>query len=69
LVDESIQEYEFHEDTPVTETNLNNPGEITISIEIQDLFTHPSESYLVFEGKVVKNDDAVYADADDFQKS
>jgi len=29
------------------------------------LFTHPSESYPVFDGKLVKNaDDAVYADAD-----
>ena len=32
---------------------------------MQDLFTHPSKSYLVFDGKLVKNaDDAVYADAD-----
>jgi len=29
------------------------------------LFTHPIESYLVFDGKLVKNvNDAVYADAD-----
>jgi len=29
------------------------------------LFTHPSESYLVFNGKLVKNaNDTVYADAD-----
>lgn len=30
----------------------------------QDLFTHPSESYLVFEGKLVKNDEALSTDAD-----
>jgi len=41
---------------------LNRPGEIKINIETQDLFTHPSESYLVFDGNLVKNaDDAVYA--------
>jgi len=29
------------------------------------LFTYPSESYLVFDGKLVKNaNDAVYADSD-----
>jgi len=29
------------------------------------LFTHPSKSYLVFDGKLVKNaDDAVYGDND-----
>jgi len=32
---------------------------------MQDLFTHPSESYLVFHGKLVKNaDDTEYANAD-----
>ena len=34
-------------------------------VETQDLFTHPSESYLVFDGELVKNaDDAAYANAD-----
>jgi len=38
---------------------------IKINIETQDLFTHPSESYLVFNGMLVKNaNDTVYADAD-----
>jgi len=32
---------------------------------MQDLFTHPSESYLFFDGKLVKNaNDALYANAD-----
>jgi len=44
---------------------LNNPGEIRINIERQDLFTHPSESYFVFDGKLVKAaDDAAYENAD-----
>ena len=64
-IDETVEEYEYHSYDPISGTNLNNPGEIRINIEMQDLFTHPSESYLVFDGKLVKNaDDAVYADAD-----
>ena len=42
---------------PITGTNLNNPGEIRINIETQDLFTHPSESYLIFEGRLTKTMD------------
>ena len=49
IIDESIQEYEHHEQA---RTNLNSAGEITINIELQDLFTHPSESYLVFDGRL-----------------
>ena len=40
LVDESIQEYEFHEYEPQARTNFNSAGEIIINIELQDLFTH-----------------------------
>jgi len=64
-IDQSIEEYEYHSYEPITGTNLNRHGEIRITIETQDLFTHPSESYLVFHGQLVRNaDDAVYADAD-----
>jgi len=64
-IDESIQEYEFHSYEPIVGTNLNNPGEIRLNIETQDLFTHPAESYLVFDWKLVKAaDGTVYADAD-----
>jgi len=64
-IDESIEEYEYHSYEPITSNDLNRPGEIRMNIETQDLFTHPSESYLVFDGKLVKNaEHAVYADAD-----
>ena len=39
-------------------------GDIMITFEIQDIFTHPSESFLLIEGKLTKNDDTLYADAD-----
>jgi len=64
-IDQSIEEYEYHSYEPITGTDLNRPGEMRINTETHDLFTHPSDSYLVFDGKLVKNDDdAVYADAD-----
>ena len=64
IVEESIQEYEFHDYHPVTGTNLNNSGEIRINIETQDLFTHPSQSYLIFEGQLTKSDGSAYVDTD-----
>jgi len=64
-IDESIKEYKFHNYEPIAGTNLNNPGEIRINIGKQDLFTHPCESHLVFDSKLVKNaDDPVYASGD-----
>ena len=44
IIDESIEEYEYHEYEPITGTSLNNGGDIRISIESQDIFTHPSET-------------------------
>ena len=41
LTDESIEECEYHY-WPITGTNLNNGGDIKISIESQDIFAHPS---------------------------
>jgi len=64
IVDESIERYEFHEYEPVTGTTLNSAGEIRINIEQQDLFTQPSEAYLLFEGRLTKADDTAYANAD-----
>ena len=64
MKDESREEYEHHEYEPITGTNLNNPGEIRINIETQDLFTHPCESYLIIEGGLTKVDGTAYARAD-----
>ena len=35
--DESIQEYEYHQYDAMTGTHLNNPGEIRITIQNQDI--------------------------------
>ena len=62
---ESIEEYEYHEYEPITGTSLNSGGDVRISIEWQDVFTHPSESYLIFEGRLTKADGTAYVNADE----
>ena len=61
IIDEGIEEYENHEYDPITGTSLNNSGYIKISIESQDVFTQPSESYLIFEGRLTKAYGTAYA--------
>ena len=63
LTDDSIYEYEYKEYNPIVGTNLNS-GSIVITIEAQDIYTQPSESYLLIEGQLLKNDNAVYAEND-----
>ena len=65
LSDDSIDKYEDIEYEPVAGTNLNSSGaDIRLVIETQDIFTHPSESYLIIEGELKKNDNNRYADDD-----
>ena len=61
IIDESIEENDYHEYEAITGTYLNNGGDIRISIELQDVFTHSSESYLIFEGRLTKADGTLYA--------
>ena len=51
---------------PVAGTNLKNSGGyIGIYIETQDIFTHPSKSFLAVEGRLTKAaDGTAYANAD-----
>ena len=66
IIDESIEEYDYDEYEPITGTSLNNGGDVRISIETQDVFTHPSESYLIlFEGRLTKADGTAYANVDE----
>ena len=62
---EGIDKYEYFECEPVVGTNLNNSGgTIRLYIETQDIFTHPSESFLLIEGRLTKGGGEEYADAD-----
>ena len=65
IIDESIEEYEYHEYEPITGTSLNNGGDIKISIESKDAFTHPSKSYWIIEGRLTKAEGTAYANADE----
>ena len=70
LKDDSIDKYEDIAYEPITGTNINSPGQdIRITIETQDIFTHPSESYLIVEGRLLKRgvnppNDPSYDDGD-----
>ena len=65
IIHESIEEYEYHEYEPITGTRLNNGGDIRISIESQDILTHSSESYLIFEGRLRTADGTLYVNTDE----
>ena len=62
-VDDSIYEYGYKEYNPIVGTDLNR-GSIVLTIESQDVYTHPAESFLVIEGQLTKANNTVYADAD-----
>ena len=58
-VDDSIYDYEYKEYNPIVGTDLNR-GSIVLTIESQDIYTHPSESFLIIDGKLTKTDGSIY---------
>ena len=62
-VDDSIYDYEYKEYNPIAGTDFNR-GSIVITIESQDIYTHPAESFLNIEGQLIKNNDAYYLEND-----
>ena len=60
-VEESIASYEYDEYQPITGTQLNSAGQITI--ENQDQFLHLHNSYLLIETDKLKADNTRHADA------
>ena len=62
-VDDSIYDYEYKEYNPIAGAPLNR-GSIVITIESQDIYTHPAESFLIVEGRLLKNADGGVYDAD-----
>ena len=60
--DETIERYEFHAYESVGAT-YNTTGEIRINIERQDQFIHRANSYILFEGRLLRDDNTAYADA------
>ena len=65
LSDDSIDKYEDIEYEPVVGTNLNSSGaDIRLTIETQDIFMHPRESFLIIEGRLVKHNNNSYGNDD-----
>ena len=65
LKDDSIDRYEEIVYEPVAGTNLNASGQdIRLTIETQDIFTHPSESFLIVEGRLLKANNNSYGNND-----
>ena len=62
-VDDSIYDYEYKEYNPIVGTDLNR-GSIVLTIESQDIYTHPAESFLVIDGVLLKNNNNNYENAD-----
>ena len=62
LKDDSIDKYEEFAYEPIVGANKNTPGQdIRITIETQDIFTHPSESYLIITGQLLQVNGTPYA--------
>ena len=56
-VDDSIYDYEYREYNPIAgKAGDLNRGSIVIVIEAQDIYTQPSESFLIVEGELIKSD-------------
>ena len=66
LSETNIDKYEYFECEPVVGTNLNNfGGVIRLYISAQDTFVHPSESFLLIEGRLTKAvEGSAYTNAD-----
>ena len=54
----TIYDYEYKEYNPIVGTDLNR-GSIVLTIESQDIYTHPAESFLVIEGELRRRARAV----------
>lgn len=54
--DERVTKIEYHTYTPFL-TSFNNSDEIRISVQHQDLYILPSESFIYIEGAVAKTED------------
>jgi len=62
--DDSIKSYQLTEYQPITGSQLNTSGQITITIENTDDFYYPRQSWLKIEGNLLKADGKLYGDDD-----
>ena len=62
--DDSIKSLETFAYQPISGTQLNDAGQITIRIENQDAYFYPRRSWLQIEGQLVKADGTAFIDND-----
>ena len=62
-VDDSIYEYEYKEYNPIVGTNFE-PWEYCLTIESQDIYTHPAESFLIIDGQLININNNAYGNND-----
>ena len=62
-VDDSIYDYEYKEYNPIAGTDFNR-GSIVLTIEAQDIYTHPAESFLNIEGQLLLDNNNHYVNGD-----
>ena len=63
LIDEAIQRYEYHAYEPTGTASYNyTGGEIPVYTERKAQYFYSAESYILFEGRLLKDDDIAYAD-------
>ena len=55
--DDSIVNYQFYQFYPEAGAQLDNPGNLTITVNNSDNFYHPAYSWLEFDGEVLKKKD------------
>jgi len=53
----SIESIEFHNHYPYASSKLENSEEVIVCVQHQDIYTLPSKSHLLIEGKFTKSDD------------
>jgi len=51
-IDDSVQSYEYQENESQNPAALNYSQDIQIDIHNQDIYTHPTRSYLLVEGRL-----------------
>lgn len=59
--DDSIEGIEFHSHHPYTSNKFKAGDEIRISVQHQDIYTLPSQSYLYLAGRLLKHDGSTVA--------
>ncbi|KAG8265657.1 hypothetical protein J6590_090059 [Homalodisca vitripennis] len=52
--DDSVINIEWHSHNPYSSNSLKNSDEIRIPVHQQDVYTLPSRSFLLIEGKIIK---------------